>query len=99
VKVTVQIAEQAAEFLIRLQAVFGALPLLERLLRRFLVLPEVGVAYLLFKAGEGLPVAGDVKDSSARARCASSVLRNDVPNLPESWPEPMLEIRNSILES
>jgi hypothetical protein len=62
-------------------AVFGALAFLERFLGEFLVLPEVGLAYLRFETREEFLAARDVKGSSARDRCAFSGLRSDVPNL------------------
>jgi len=87
-KVGFQVAQPAGQLLVGLEAVFGLLALLEDFLGLFLVLPEIRLAYFRFQAGEDFAVVADVKDSSARARCAASVLRNDVRGLRESYFSP-----------
>ena len=52
-------------------AVFELLALLQRGLRLFLVLPEIGVAGFCFEFGELFAGGGGVKESSAQARCVS----------------------------
>jgi hypothetical protein len=52
-----------------LYAFFRLLALLENFLRLLLVGPEIRLADFLFECGQQCLIAGDVKDSSARAPC------------------------------
>jgi hypothetical protein len=46
---------------------FGALPLAENALRRFLIVPEIGIGDARFENFQALVILRRVKDSSARA--------------------------------
>ena len=65
------VARFAVEGFFRGDAVFDLLALLQDGLRFFLILPEIRVAYFLFKCGELLASGVSVKESSAQARCVS----------------------------
>jgi hypothetical protein len=60
-----EVVDARLERVAEIAILFQAAPALEQLLRRFLVLPEVGFAYARFDAFEFFCRAGGVKDSSA----------------------------------
>jgi hypothetical protein len=71
----------AREFLLRGDVSFRVLALLENGLGFFLVLPERGIVNLWLKGLQQFAVGGNVKDSSARVRCASSIPRSGLASL------------------
>ncbi len=85
VEIGLKIARPPLELLVRLDAFFGLLALLENFLRLFLVLPEIRLGGFCFEAAEPLPAARSLKGSSARVRCAFAAQRSDVRGLRESW--------------
>ena len=73
-KIGVDIAGHGLQLSVRSEDCLGGFPLLHDFLGLFLVLPEIGLCDFLFQGGYGVAAAGNVKDSSARARCACEVL-------------------------
>jgi hypothetical protein len=65
--------------------IFRALPFAKNALRFLLVVPEAGLRDFLFEGFQFFAEMRGVKDSSAQARCAASVLRIDIADLPESF--------------
>ena len=53
-------------------------------MRFFLIAPEIGVGGAGFEGLQARAVLGSVKESSARERCAASVLHTGAANLQES---------------
>jgi hypothetical protein len=76
VEIRVEIARLGRERFSGVNAFFKLLALLQDGLGLFLVLPEIWIVYFLFACGELLLRGFDVKDSSARARCASGARRS-----------------------
>jgi len=65
--VRLNVAGEGGEFRVRGNLFFGALALAEYALRRFLIVPEIGVSDAFFENFQALAVLRRVKDSSARA--------------------------------
>jgi hypothetical protein len=61
------VASNRCELFVRGNLLFGALPLAENALRRFLIVPEIGVGDARFEGFQPLVILRRVKDSSARA--------------------------------
>jgi hypothetical protein len=80
-QVRLDVARDTRKLFVRRNAAFRAFALLQNLLRRFLVLPEVRLRSSLFEIGEKTAVAVYVKDSSARAGCVRSVPETGVRSL------------------
>jgi len=79
------VAGDGGELLVGGNLFFGALAFAENPLRGFLVVPEIGSGDARFESFQALAVLRSVKDSSARAGCAASVLRSDAGGLRESF--------------
>jgi len=69
------LAATPRQFCVRVDALLRLLALLQRLLRLFLVLPEIRPAGFFFEAGQQFAVAGNVKENSAPAPCVAGVVR------------------------
>jgi hypothetical protein len=65
--VRLYVARDRGELFIRSNLLFGALPLAENALRRFLIAPETGLGDASFEGFQPLVILRRVKDSSARA--------------------------------
>jgi len=74
-KISLAIRQAVRQLFIRLQRFRKALAPGEDLLRIFLVLPEVGLGYLLLESLELLTSLGGVKENSAGRRPVASVRR------------------------
>ncbi len=61
------VARDRCELFIRGNLFFGALPLTENALRRFLIVPEIGIGDARFESFQAFAILRGVKDSSARA--------------------------------
>jgi hypothetical protein len=83
--VRLDISSDGGELFVRGNLLLGALPLTQYALRCFLIVPKIGFGDAGFERLQAFPVARRVKDSSARARCAVSVLRSDAANLRGSF--------------
>jgi hypothetical protein len=66
---------------VRVDALLRLLALLQRLLRLFLVLPEIRPAGFFFEAGQQFAVAGNVKENSAPVPCVAGAVRIGVVGL------------------
>jgi len=77
VEIGFDVADGAREFFVRGNIAFRVFALLQDALGFFLVLPEGGIAGLCFEGFQALAVGGNVKDNSARDRCAFSIRRNE----------------------
>jgi hypothetical protein len=75
------LAAAPRQLCVRIDALLRLLALLQRLLRLFLVLPEIRPAGFFFEAGQQFAVAGNVKENSAPAPCAAGAVRSDVVGL------------------
>ena len=75
-KIGFDVAGLAFECVEGAHAVLELLALLERGLGLLLILPEIGAAGYFFERGELFAGGGDVKDSSAQARCVSGARRS-----------------------
>jgi len=75
-----------------MDALLRLLALLQRLLRLFLVLPEIRPAGFFFEAGQQFAMAGNVKENSAPAPCAAGAVRIGVVGLRESRSSPNAKI-------
>jgi len=80
-QISVDVAGDAREFLFGGDAALRTFTLLKDLLRLFLILPEVLLGAGCFEFRQKFPMAGNVKDNSARARCARRVPESDVRDL------------------
>jgi hypothetical protein len=81
VEIRFDVADGARQLFVRGDVAFGVLALLQDALRLFLVLPKSGIAGLCFERFQAFAVGGDVKDSSARARCAFSIRQSETEDL------------------
>jgi hypothetical protein len=88
--VRLDIAGNGIEVIVRGNLFFGALPLAQNALRGFLIVPEIRIGGACFQRFQPFAVACGVKDSSARVRCAASVLRSCIAGLRESFLFPVL---------
>lgn len=70
-EICLHIGDSARKFFFRGDVGFGALALLENGLRLLLILPERRVVDFGFEGFQKFAACADVKDSSARVRCAS----------------------------
>jgi hypothetical protein len=71
VEIGFDIADDANEFVFRSDDSFGALALLENGLSLLLIVPEAGVVDFGVERFQQVATRGNVKDNSARDRCAS----------------------------
>jgi hypothetical protein len=81
VEIGFDVADGAREFFVRGNVAFRVFPLLQNSLSFFLVLPKGGIAGPCFEGFQALAVGGNVKDSSARGRCAFSIRQNESEDL------------------
>jgi hypothetical protein len=81
VEIGFDVADAAYELFVRGDIAFRVFTLLQDALGFFLVLPEGGIAGLCFEGFQAFAVGGDVKDSSARGRCAFSIRQNEFEDL------------------
>lgn len=81
VEIGFDVADGAREFFVGGNIAFGVFTLLQNSLSFFLVLPEGGIAGLGFEGLQAFAVGGNVKDSSARGRCAFSIRQNESEDL------------------
>jgi len=77
VEIGFDVADGAGELFVRGDVAFGVLALLEDGLGLLLILPKGGIAGFLFEGLQAFAVGGNVKDSSARVRCAFSIRQSD----------------------
>ncbi len=61
------IAAEGSKFFVGGNLFFGALAITQDALRRFLIVPEIGIGYASLKGFQALAILWRVKDSSARA--------------------------------
>jgi hypothetical protein len=61
------VARNRGELFVGGDLLFGALPLAQNSLRRFLIVPEIGVGDARFEGFQALAILRRVKDSSVRA--------------------------------
>ena len=61
------IAAEGSKFLVGGNLFLGALAIAQDALRRFLIVPEIGIGYACFEGFQALAILWRVKDSSARA--------------------------------
>jgi hypothetical protein len=78
------VAGERLQFLVGGELIFDVLAVAENALRFFLIAPEIGVGGVLFEGFQARAVLGSVKESSARERCAASILHTGAANLQES---------------
>ena len=83
--ISLKVAAHRSEFLVCTNLLFGALALAQHALCGFLIVPEIGFGAAGFEPFQPFTVARRVKDNSARARPAASMLRSDVANLRGSF--------------
>ena len=83
-KIGVDIAGHGLQLRVGSENRLRRLALLHDFLGLFLVLPEIRLRDFLFQGGYGFAAAGNVKDSSARVRCACEVLPAAAVNLRSS---------------
>jgi hypothetical protein len=81
VEIGVDVGKNAREFFFGGNIAFRALALLQNGLSLLLVLPERRIADFCFEGFYDFAAGGNVKDNSARVRCASSVLRSGIEDL------------------
>jgi hypothetical protein len=62
-----EIAGEGSKFLVGGNLIFGALAIAEDALRRFLIVPEIGIGGASLEGFQALTILWRVKDSSARA--------------------------------
>jgi hypothetical protein len=85
VDVGFNVAGNCRELFVCGNLLFGALPLPQDTLRGFLIIPKIGVGDARFESFQAFAILRRVKDSSARGRCAASVLRSDAGGLRGSF--------------
>jgi hypothetical protein len=85
VEIGFHVGENAREFFFGGDIALGALALLQNGLSLLLVLPECRIADFCFERFYDFAAGGNVKDNSARVRCASSVLRSGIEGLQLSY--------------
>jgi len=73
VEIGFNVADGTCQLVVRGDIAFRVFALLENCLSFLLILPETGIAGLCFEGFQALAVGGNVKDSSARDRCAFSI--------------------------
>jgi len=61
------IAAEGSKFFVGGNLFFGALAITQDALRRFLIVPEIGIGYASLEGFQALAILWRVKDSSARA--------------------------------
>jgi len=61
------IAGEGSKFFVSGNLFFGAFAIAEDALRRFLIVPEIGIGYASLEGFQALAILWRVKDSSARA--------------------------------
>ena len=61
------IAVERSKFFVGGNLFFGALAIAQDALRRFLIVPEIGIGYASLEGFQALAILWRVKDSSARA--------------------------------
>jgi len=81
VEIGFDVADGARKFFVGGDVAFGVFALLQDSLGFFLVLPEGGIAGLCFEGFQSLAVGCDVKDSSARGRCAFLIRQSESEDL------------------
>jgi hypothetical protein len=69
--IRLDIAREGSKFFVGGNLFFGTLAIAEDALRRFLIVPEIGIGYASLESFQALAILWDVKDSSARAWCAA----------------------------
>jgi hypothetical protein len=85
VEICFHVRKNAREFFFGGDVAFGALALLQDGLSLLLVLPECRIADFCFEGLYDFAAGGNVKDNSARGRCAFSVLRSGIEDLQLSY--------------
>ena len=83
--ICLNVSGDGRELFIRGHLLFGTLPLAQHALGGFLIAPETGFSDAGFQRLQAFAVARCVKDNSAQARCAASVLRSNVAGLRGSF--------------
>src|SRR5580704_15339432 len=84
-KIGIDIAGHGRQLRVGSEDRFRRLALLHHFLGLFLVLPEIRLRDFLFQGGYGFTAAGNVKDNSARVRCACEARPVAAVNLQSSW--------------